>query len=152
MRCMVYIDTNMVRAGVVSHPSEWVFSGYNEIQKPRRKCALIDYERVRLLAGFEGYEEFVTTHREWVEEAIRDGTGGRESKWSEGIAVGSKKFSEETKQQLGIRAKGRKVIGEMDVYQVREPEACYNADFGPKNNDIGVENAYFWGNSKLISV
>jgi len=31
-RCMVYIDTNMVRAGAVSHPSEWSFCGYNEIQ------------------------------------------------------------------------------------------------------------------------
>ena len=35
-RCMVYIDTNMVRAGVVSHPSRWSFCGYNEIQEPRR--------------------------------------------------------------------------------------------------------------------
>ena len=32
-KCMVYIDMNMVRAGVVNHPSEWFFSGYNEIQK-----------------------------------------------------------------------------------------------------------------------
>jgi REP element-mobilizing transposase RayT len=36
-RYLVYIDTNMVRAGVVSHPSKWPFSGYNEIQKPRKK-------------------------------------------------------------------------------------------------------------------
>ena len=31
----------MVRTGVVSHPSEWPFGGYNEIQNPRRKCVLI---------------------------------------------------------------------------------------------------------------
>jgi len=30
-RCIVYIDTNMVRAGVVNHPAMWSFSGYNEI-------------------------------------------------------------------------------------------------------------------------
>ena len=36
-RCMVYVDTNMVRAGAVSHPSMWLFSGYNENQEPRRK-------------------------------------------------------------------------------------------------------------------
>ena len=29
-RCLVYIDLNMVRAGVVNHPSEWPFSGYGE--------------------------------------------------------------------------------------------------------------------------
>ena len=34
VRCMVYIDLNMVRAGIVTHPSEWPFSGYNEIQNP----------------------------------------------------------------------------------------------------------------------
>ena len=33
-KCLVYIDLNMVRAGVVEHPSEWPFCGYNEIQEP----------------------------------------------------------------------------------------------------------------------
>ena len=27
VRCLVYIDLNMVRAGVVAHPSEWDFAG-----------------------------------------------------------------------------------------------------------------------------
>jgi putative transposase len=34
-KCIVYIDLNMVRAGVVKHPSEWPYSGYNEIQQPK---------------------------------------------------------------------------------------------------------------------
>ena len=33
---MVYMGLNMVRAGMVTHPSEWPFSGYNEIQNPRQ--------------------------------------------------------------------------------------------------------------------
>jgi len=33
IRCMVYMDLNMVRAGVVSHPGEWAFSGYHEDRK-----------------------------------------------------------------------------------------------------------------------
>ena len=32
-KCMIYIDLNMVRAGVVDHPSEYEFCGYNEIQR-----------------------------------------------------------------------------------------------------------------------
>ncbi len=32
IQCMVYMNLNMVLAGVVSHPSEWPFSGYNKIQ------------------------------------------------------------------------------------------------------------------------
>ena len=32
-RCLVYIDMNMVRAGVVEHPRQWEFCGYIEIRK-----------------------------------------------------------------------------------------------------------------------
>ena len=30
-QCSVYLDLNIVRAGVVGHPSEWPFCGYHEI-------------------------------------------------------------------------------------------------------------------------
>ena len=33
LRSIIYIDLNMERAGTVNHPSEWEFSGDNEIQK-----------------------------------------------------------------------------------------------------------------------
>jgi len=39
-KCMLYIDMNMVRAGVVAHPKEWIFSGYQEIQNPRQSNKL----------------------------------------------------------------------------------------------------------------
>lgn len=32
VQCLVYIDMNMVRTGEVTHPSEWKWSGYNELQ------------------------------------------------------------------------------------------------------------------------
>ena len=33
---------NMVRAGVVSHPSQWTFGGYREIQNPPNRYRFID--------------------------------------------------------------------------------------------------------------
>lgn len=30
LKCMLYIDLNMVRAVVVKHPREWPFTGYHE--------------------------------------------------------------------------------------------------------------------------
>jgi len=30
-RCLVYIDMNMVRSGIIEHPYQWPFCGYNEI-------------------------------------------------------------------------------------------------------------------------
>jgi len=142
----------MVRAGVVNHPSDWEFSGYNEIQNPRRKCALIAYYRLRSLLNFATYEGFVASHRQWVDQALRDHwKRERDSKWTESIAVGSKEFTETTKHQLGIRAKGRKVIDSQGVCELRESEAVYLVNFAPENSDIDVNNAYFWNAIDEIS-
>jgi hypothetical protein len=46
LRCLVYVDLNMVRAGVVAHPSKWPHAGYNEIQCPKRKNVIIAYDRL----------------------------------------------------------------------------------------------------------
>ncbi len=145
MRCIVYIDLNMVRAGVVNHPSEWEFSGYNEIQTPRRKCALSAYDRLRALSDFSTYEGFLTAHRQWIDQALRDHSKReRDRKWIESIAVGSKEFTETTKRQLGIRAMGRKVIDSQGLCELRESEAAYKVNFAHENRGIDVYNAYFW--------
>lgn len=143
-RCMVYIDTNMVRAGVVSHPSMWPFSGYNEIQKPRRKNVLIDYERLQGLIGAGSYEQLRSSYKAWVEESLGGGEKVRQEEWTGSIAVGSRPFVEKVKALLGFRAKGREVIEAGEGYQVRESPASYNALFGAAKEDIGHENTYFW--------
>jgi len=47
LRCLVYIDLNMVRAGIVRHPSEWDMNGYNEIQEPSARYGVIDHQELR---------------------------------------------------------------------------------------------------------
>jgi putative transposase len=143
-QCLVYIGLNMVRAGVVEHPSQWPYGGYNEIQKPHRKCRLIAHEQPRELLGFSGQDEMTAAHRLWVEEALRRGRGSRESKWTDSIAVGSRSFVENVKGKLGIRCKGRKIAEGKDGCELREPEAAYMPFWGPQNEAIATENAYFW--------
>jgi len=41
-----YIDLNMVRAGVVQHPGEWVYGWYREIQNPKHWYTLIDHQKL----------------------------------------------------------------------------------------------------------
>ena len=60
LKCLVYIDLNMVRTGVVEHPSEGAFCVYNEIQEPGRKNILINYKRFTELLDFESYDEVIT--------------------------------------------------------------------------------------------
>lgn len=143
-RCLVYIDLNMVQAGVVNHPSEWPFSGYGEIQEPRQRYALIDYEKLQHLLGIEVYDQLKDTHRRWVEESLTSRTNGREHKWTESIALGSRHFVEDTKAKLGVKASGRALREADGVYELREPHSCYGADFGPKNDALSSENTYFW--------
>jgi hypothetical protein len=151
---MVYIDLNMVRAGVVTHPSEWPFSGYNEIQNPRERYALIDHENLMELFGTGRMEELKESYRGWVEESLAVQDRGRQPRWTESIAVGSEGFVEHTKAALGIKAIGRElieVIGEEGVYELREPETPYSLNFSDENGDLRPPNTYFWDTSDSIS-
>jgi putative transposase len=73
LRCLVYIDLNMVRTGLVFHPSEWLFGGYNEIQKPHRKCVLIDHQKLTRLTGFDTCDAFRKVPLELVTESLANG-------------------------------------------------------------------------------
>ncbi len=121
--CLTYIDLNMVRAGAVAHPSEWASSGYAEIQEPRERYSIIDHRALMELLGIPSIEELRRSHIGWVEEALVRKEQGRESKWTEGIAVGSRDFVDVIKRGLGMRAKGRRIYGMDDESALREPQA-----------------------------
>ena len=70
LRCLVYIDLNMIRAGVVNHPSMWPFCGYNEIQKPRKKNVLLNYEKLRELVGIESYYSMRIHYKGWIDKSL----------------------------------------------------------------------------------
>ncbi len=80
--CLVYVDLNMVRAGVVQHPGEWADSGYNEIQKPRQRYVIIDYTRLVGLAGAPSLAAFQEMHREWVNDKLGNGDLSRSDRWT----------------------------------------------------------------------
>jgi putative transposase len=144
-KCLVYIDLNMVRAGIVEHPSEWPFCGYNEIQKPKRKNVLINYQRLTELLGFDTYDEVKMYHKKWVDDYLENGKNTRDDKWTMSIAVGNRSFVERVKSLMGVLAIGRKSLEAGDSYQLREPVSPYIAPFGVKKDDIGLENTWLWG-------
>ena len=83
-RCLIYIDLNMVRAGVVSHPGEWAHSGYREIQEPPKRYAVIDLEGLAAMCGFTNPRDFQRAHRQWVEQALENGLASRDPNSSRG--------------------------------------------------------------------
>jgi len=147
IQCLVYVDLNMVRAGVVNHPSDWPFCGYNEIQNPRQRYSIIDYEGLMDLLNTKSMDELRKNYRGFVEEALQMQGRERESRWTEGIAVGCEAFVRDTKERLGIKAVGRQVVGDNGSYELREPEVSYETNFGPENDGLRQENAFYWDKS-----
>jgi len=90
---MVYIDLNMVRAGVVSHPSEYKSSGYTEIQNPPRRYNIINREVLLDYFSMRNEGDFQQEHRGWVNYELKHSSLTRNRDWSESIAVGDKEFT-----------------------------------------------------------
>ena len=91
-QCMLYVDMNMVRAGVVKSPEEWPFCGYNEIQDPRERYRIIDYQKLMELLQVKDFRDVQDLSRAWVTEAVASQNHFRESRWTESIAVGTERF------------------------------------------------------------
>lgn len=102
LRCMTYIDLNMVRAGAVQHPAAWEVSGYTEIQSPWKRKGIIDFDVLRSLLGCVSIDQLARRMRRAVE--IEIATTRRDSTWSESLGVGDEEFLADLKVRLGSKA------------------------------------------------
>lgn len=150
VRCMVYVDLNMVRTGVVKHPSEWPESGYNEIQEPPQRYAILDQEGLKELLDYRSMNDLAAAYRGWIDEALK-GRLQREGRWTESIAVGSELFVHATQAKLGLKGHGREVVGADGSYELREAPAPYLVQFGHENDALSLQNSYYWDDSHGMS-
>jgi len=125
--CLTYIDLNMVRAGRVRHPIQWVHGGYYEMERPPRYKNLVDYESLLKLLGIGTMKELRALRRRWVAEKIAAKQLGRESKWTGSIAVGSPEFLEEMKERLGLRTWWRAIepVDDSSSFQLKDVDGEY---------------------------
>ena len=146
-RCLVYIDLNMVRAGVTRHPAEWALCGYCEIQDPPKRYAIINLPELSALCGFTQIAAFQKAHRDWVESALTQRDNGRDGRWSEALAVGSREFVDTVKNELGIKALYRGVTGMDGTHTLRESSPRYTPNFGHKNDALRLKNSIPWSDN-----
>ena len=139
-KCLVYIDLNMVRAGVVNHPSEWRWSGYNEIQSPPKRYRLIDLTELVTLAGTNSLLSLQDHHRTWVETELKNDQPKRLEKWSQSLAVGDEQFVKRIQTELGYAATYRETSKDDGAYVLRESAESYNGVFATKKVILSDEN------------
>ena len=128
IRCLVYIDLNMVRAGVVNHPLQWPQSGFNEIQHPPERYRIIDRDRLCELVGIKDVANLSNEHNLWIEAALSANRDSVEKYWSQSVAVGSHEFAKGYIEGLGVQGYSRKMKLSGDCFIVKEDNVAYSAD------------------------
>lgn len=109
IRCLVYIDLNMVRAGVVSHPSDWKHCGFHEIQQPPERYRIINRDRLRDLCAIDSTRSLAELHDQWISSALgSEDFRNRDPGWTESIAVGHAQYIDTIRRALGAKIPGRR--------------------------------------------
>ncbi len=144
---MLYIDLNMARAGVVAHPGQWAESGYQEVQKPPKRYRIIDVLALLELLGFEELEQHQRARANWVDAALEGGVAGRDSGWTESLAVGSEHVVAGLKQALGMKVRNCEVTEGGDTPMLREPQVAYRGRFGLEIGRLSAGNGALWEQS-----
>ena len=143
-RCITYIDLNMVRAGVVTHPKYWPQGGYREIQSPPERYRIIDLTCLMELCGMSNLVKFQQRHRQWVDEELRRGKPKRDGGWSQSIALGSDAFVRKVQDALGLKARDRVVTNVNDKFELKETAARYSTKNDPEKEHLSAKNALKW--------
>lgn len=138
LRCMVYIDLNMVRAGIVGHPEEWAEGGYAEMVRKEDRSAVIDRDTRQSILGFA--DILHASYQQAISDMMQNQCRGRQPMWTESIAVGDEAYVVETKRKLLSMGRGRKPLPSNDAYELREPLFFY----GAHNNTLHIENTINW--------
>jgi putative transposase len=143
-RCRAYIDLNMVRAGVVSHPAEWAHGVYAEIQNPPERYGVIGIGALCELLGFGDVAALQAVQRRWVDELLRSDGRAQAPEWVNAIGVGSPDFVAKVDADLGIAAFHRHVDVSGTSGVLREPEAAYRHEMPGENGRPSVKDSYLW--------
>ena len=131
IRCLAYVDLNMVRAGAVGHPAQWDVSGFGEIQDPPRRYAVVDRSALASLIGVKNAEAVAGAQSRWVSDALCSGGSGREPVWSESLAVGRQSFVESIRTRLGSTGRYRRILKVDGICALQESSTAYDVVLGP---------------------
>jgi putative transposase len=126
--CLRYIDLNMVRAGVVAHPSEWQWCGYNEFMGFHGRCRILDIPTLLVKLGFSDEVNARNCYREDIAMHLASGDLERRSMWTDSLAVGDRNFVEDMKKRIPrIRTytTEEKTSEEAEIWSIKETKDAY---------------------------
>ncbi len=88
------------------------------------------------MLNIESEEVLKSACEGWIKKALNAKMTGRESKWTESVAVGGKDFDERIKDKLGARAGSRKAETENGDFVLREKRHSYRSSFAQEKGTL----------------
>ena len=142
IQCMVYIDLNMVRAGIVKHPEDWQCGGYNCIMKPPQRYRLTDYKKLMELTEIMEFDPFPNTYSKWVDSVTMKRNFSRQPQWTESFAVGNSFLVNRAKDLMGYKTIGRIVFENDGSFLLRETQSSYESILSIADNGPSEDNTH----------
>ncbi len=129
---------------MVSHPSEYRGSGYNEIQNPPKCYSIINKKILLEYFSIQNENNFREEHDNWTTAELQNDTLIRNQDLSESIAVGRKSFIASIQQQLASRAQKRSIVSVNGVTVWEEPQIRYSTVLGAEKDVLRPESTCSW--------
>jgi len=138
MECLLYIELNMVRCGVVEHPKDWTWVGYHEIMGQRQRYRLLDLERLCWRLQAPSLADLRKQIEETLERRIAQGEVKRMACWTEALGVGSRPFLEESQKLIFTRLESTIAQGDGGLCVLKEEPPAYGNKTTPKSDPKDV--------------
>lgn len=138
LNCLRYVDLNMARAGVVTHPRDWRWCGYDELTGQRQRYRVLDIDRLLQSLDLPDAASLSRLHEEGIARQIERRALSRQGHWTEALAVGSEDFVARAENEYACRREFTRynVAEEGDqpaVWAVREAAPSYSTDFATES-------------------
>ena len=103
-QCLLYIDLNMVRAGVVAHPESWRWCACPELTGQRKRYRVVNFATFERVFGRHPKEDGFSDHyADLIADKLQGEDLVRDPIWSESLAVGRTSFIESLKSKIKRR-------------------------------------------------
>lgn len=147
LKCLIYIDLNMYRTGIINHPQEWLTCGYHELIGQKKRYRIINIKELISLSGCSSHADFIVLYKSMITNALKNEEMDRIDYWSNSIAVGSREYIRRIKDNLKERGKLKNIDDHAELSVLKEPETMYETEipidkgknlipFIIENNDI----------------
>jgi putative transposase len=135
--CLRYVDMNMVRAGVVTHPEDWRWCGYDELTGQRKRYRILDIERLLQSLDLPDAASLRHLHLDGIRNQIELEQLSRRAHWTEAAAVGSEEFVVRADCSITYRKSfarySVKEEGQEEAWVIKESDGSYSPNSGKES-------------------